>query len=88
MIEKDFSDFSQTLHTESTHNVIIFIFGIWCENFLVCLKIEIEFENLGFFVQSPNLWQAYFFIGLVLHVLCSSRPKSSRGVPGVLRQLV
>ena len=48
--QKRFFNFAETLHTESTPKVILFIFGILRENFLVGLKIEIEFENLGFFV--------------------------------------
>jgi len=46
--QKRFFNFVETLHTESTPRVILFIFGIWRENFLMGLKIEIEFENLGF----------------------------------------
>ena len=53
--KKRFFNFAETLHTESTPIVIFFIFGIWRENFLMGLKIEIEFENLGFFVQNPNM---------------------------------
>ena len=52
--KKRFFNFAETLHTESTPKVIIFIFGIWRDNFVMGLKIEIEFENLGFFVQNPN----------------------------------
>ena len=53
--KKTFFNFAETLHTESTPKVIIFLFGIWRENFLVGLKIEIEFENLRFLVQNPNM---------------------------------
>ena len=52
--QKRFFNFAETLHTESTPKVIFFIFGIWRENFLMGLKIEIEFENLGFFVQNQG----------------------------------
>ena len=53
--KKKFFNFAETLHTESTPKVIILLFGIWRENFLMGLKIEIEFENLRFFVQNPNM---------------------------------
>ena len=60
--KKKFFNFAETLHTESTPKVIILLFGIWRENFLVGLKIEIEFEKLRFFVQNPNMQKAYFFM--------------------------
>ena len=53
--KKKFIKLAETLHTESTPKVIFLIFGIWRENFLVGLKIEIEFENLGFFVENHHL---------------------------------
>ena len=53
--QKRFFNFAETLHTESTPKVILFIFGILRENFLMGLKIEIEVENSGFFIQNPNM---------------------------------
>ena len=44
--QKRFFNFAETLHTESTPKVIILLFGIWRDNFVMGLKIEIEFENL------------------------------------------
>ena len=41
--KKKFFNFAETLHTESTPKVIILLFGIWRENFLVGLKIDFNF---------------------------------------------
>ena len=57
--QKRFFNFAETLHTESTPKVIILLFGIWRDNFVMGLKIEIEFENLGFFVQNPHMYRVW-----------------------------
>ena len=53
--KKSFFKFAETLHTESTPKVIFLLFGVWRENFLMGLKIEIEFKNLKFFVQNHHM---------------------------------
>ena len=53
--KKKFFHFAETLHTESTLKVIILLFGIWRDDFVMGLKNEIEFENLGFFAQNPDM---------------------------------
>ena len=46
--KKQFSDFAETLHIDSTSKVNFLIFGVKRENFLMGLKIDFEVENLGF----------------------------------------
>ena len=47
--------FLETRHTFSAPKVIILIFGVRRENFLMGLKINFKFEILGILVQNPNL---------------------------------
>ena len=47
--KKRFSDFAETLHIDSTPKVIYFIFGVKRENFLMGLKIDFEFFEVGQF---------------------------------------
>ena len=49
MKKKRFSDFAETLHIDSTPKVIYFIFGVKRENFLMGLKIDFEFFEVGQF---------------------------------------
>ena len=47
MIQKRFSDFSETLHINSTHQENIEIFLVKLEKFLMGLKIDFEFFEVG-----------------------------------------
>ena len=46
---KRFSDFAETLHIDSTPKVNFLIFGVKRENFLMGLKIDFEFFEVGQF---------------------------------------
>ena len=45
--KKKFSDFFQNLHIDSTPKVNFLIFGVKRENFLMGLKIDFEFFEVG-----------------------------------------
>ena len=47
--KKRFSDFAETLHIDSTPKVNFLIFGVKRENFLMGLKIDFEFFEVGQF---------------------------------------
>ena len=49
MKKKRFSDFAETLHIDNTPKVIYFVFGVKSENFLMGLKIDFEFFEVGQF---------------------------------------
>ena len=53
--EKMFRKFLETWHTFSAPKVIILIFGVRRENFLMGLKIDFKFEILGILVQNPHM---------------------------------
>ena len=48
-VEKKFFDFSQNLHIDSTPKDNFLIFGVKRENFLMGLKIDFEFFEVGQF---------------------------------------
>ena len=54
MRKKRFSDFAETLHIESTWEVIFLIFGVWRENFLMGIKIDFKYEILGFWKKEKE----------------------------------
>ena len=68
--QKRFSDFAENLHIDSTPKVIIFVFGVKRENFLMGLKIDFWFEILGILVKIPY--------GVVALFLRSKKARSAR----------